>query len=96
MKRNLQRSLKRKIVTALQNFCYFLLDVLDGLMGKRDKFTRPRQLIFVGDDDFKKWEDELFKYSIDLGGLKPTQGDINIGCGIGSMAIPLAKFFMLL
>lgn len=92
MKRKLQKILKRQIVTALQNAYYFPLDIIDSIIGKRDKFTPPRRLIFVGDGDFRKWGDEFFKYFLDLGGLKPTHKVLDVGCGIGRMAIPLTKY----
>ncbi|MFH1228333.1 MAG: class I SAM-dependent methyltransferase [Planctomycetota bacterium] len=49
-------------------------------------------MIFVGDGDFKKTGQEFFRYFVDIGGLKPDEKVLDAGCGIGRMAVPLAKY----
>lgn len=69
-----------------------LLDLLDWLTGKRDQLTPPRRMIFIGDGDFRKIGEEFFHYFIELGGLKPKERVLEIGCGIGRMAVPLSGY----
>jgi ubiquinone/menaquinone biosynthesis C-methylase UbiE len=71
---------------------YLPFEIKDSLSGKRDKFTPPRRLIFIGGGDFRKIGDEFFKYFVELGGLKPDHKVLDVGCGIGRMAVPLTKF----
>lgn len=92
MRRSRPETLKRQIKTLVKDLYYLPLDIIDSLSGKRDEYTPPRRLIFVGNGDFRKQGDEFLKYFIELGGLKPTHRILDVGCGIGRMAIPLTKF----
>lgn len=78
--------------TLLKDLYYLPFDVMDSISGKRDEFTPPRRLIFVGDGDFRKTGDEFFRYFTELGGLKPNHKVLDVGCGIGRMAVPLTNF----
>lgn len=71
---------------------YFLMDTIDLLLGRRDKLTPPRKMIFIGDGDFKKIGEEFFQYFIEYGKLKPNERILDVGCGIGRMAVPLTKY----
>lgn len=84
--------LKRRLKTFLSDTYYLPLDIMDSLTGKRDEFTPPRRLIFIGDGDFRKQGEEFFRYFVDLGGLQPNHKILDVGCGIGRMAIPLTRF----
>lgn len=68
------------------------MDALDSLQDKRDELTPPRSMIFVGDGDFKKTGEEFLRYFIEFGGLKPNARILDVGCGIGRMAVPLTKY----
>ena len=70
---------------------WFIVDLWDVLKG-RDKLIPPRSMIFVGDGDYKKIGDEFFMYFKELGGLKPDEKILDVGCGIGRMTIPLTKY----
>ena len=59
---------------------------------RRDPLIPPRRLIFVGDRDFKAVGDEFLGHFRNLGGLGPGDCVLDIGCGIGRMARPLAPF----
>ncbi len=47
---------------------------------------------FVGSGDFKIIGEEFLKYFIEIGGLKPSDSVLDIGCGIGRMALPLTRY----
>jgi SAM-dependent methyltransferase len=73
------------------------LDLADMVLGRRDPLVPPRTKITVGSNtitrsDFKQIGNELFSYLTDIGGLSPTDRVLDVGCGIGRMAIPLATY----
>lgn len=71
---------------------YFLFaDMIDILKGK-DPLAPPKSLIFIGSGDFKQIGNEFRDYFINLGGLKPEYRVLDVGCGIGRMAIPLTDY----
>jgi SAM-dependent methyltransferase len=49
-------------------------------------------MIFIGPGDFTAIGNEFLRHFTELGGLKPSEAVLDVGCGIGRMAIPLTKF----
>lgn len=83
-------------VKPMENFIkkssHFLPDTLEVLSGKRDRLTPPAWRNFVGGGDFKVIGNEFFKYFVELGGLKQHEKVLEVGCGIGRMAVPLMGY----
>jgi SAM-dependent methyltransferase len=48
--------------------------------------------VFVGDGDYRAIGVEYLGHYVRLGGLKPTDRILDIGCGIGRMAVPLTQY----
>jgi len=47
-------------------------------------------MLFVGGGNFKSVGEKFLRYFKDVGGLKPDDEDVlDVGCGIGRMAISL-------
>ncbi len=86
-------SISKKIAL---NAYYGVIDVKERLLGQRDQLTPPKRLrTFIGIDsekDFKSVGEEFFKYFVDFGRLKPYERVLDVGCGIGRMAVPIAKY----
>jgi SAM-dependent methyltransferase len=78
-------SLARKIY-------YFPQDMAALLTKTRSVLRPPRSLITVGDGPFDEIGREFLGYFIRLGGLQPSDRLLEIGCGSGRMAIPLASY----
>ena len=66
------------------------LDTLDLLRGRCP--VPPRKMIFVGSGDFRKVGKEFLRYVVELGGLKPNERVLDVGCGIGRMAVALTGY----
>ncbi|HEY6396821.1 MAG TPA: class I SAM-dependent methyltransferase [Solirubrobacteraceae bacterium] len=68
-----------------------LADTADLLRGRRDRFTPPRRLNFVGDSDFRSTGEEFLVHFRELADLSPSDRVLDIGCGIGRMARVLVR-----
>lgn len=90
MKNQLVKITPNFLKPTLKKLYYFLIDVIDRVKG-RDDMTPPRSMIFVGAGDFKKVGQIFKKYFIELADLQPGDRVLDVGCGIGRMAIPLTN-----
>ena len=66
-------------------------DLLRRLRGGGE-LVPPRGLSFVGGGDFTATGREFLGHFTELGGLEPGDRVLDIGCGIGRMAIPLSGY----
>ncbi len=64
-------------------------DLLRRLRSGGGDLVPPRGLSFVGEGDFFATGREFLDLFTELAGLEPTDRVLDIGCGIGRMAIPL-------
>jgi ubiquinone/menaquinone biosynthesis C-methylase UbiE len=76
----------------LRKIYYFPQDCLGGVFKKKGTLQPPRSLISVGDGNFKQIGLEFLDHFIRIGGLQPNERVLEIGCGIGRMAIPLTTY----
>lgn len=82
---------------AIRDAVFLALDTGERLLGLSDPLTPPRKLMNVGSNsvfrsDFNAIGNTLFGYLVDVGGLRKDDKVLDIGCGVGRMAIPLSRF----
>lgn len=81
------------VVRRISRRIWFLpVDVIESLIGARGPMVPPRGRIFIGSGDFVRAGEEIKKQLIDLGGLQPGSRVLDVGCGIGRVAVPLTGF----
>jgi SAM-dependent methyltransferase len=66
------------------------MDLRDRLGGRADRLVPPRRLDFVGHSDFVDTGDEFLRHFTHLAALGRDERVLDVGCGIGRMARPLA------
>lgn len=79
------RFLARRIV-------YLPIDLYETLFRSRNRMVPPRGLIFIGSGDFVEQGNRLRDLVIKYTGLKPDGKILDIGCGIGRLAVPLTGY----
>lgn len=91
MKKQLLRLLPFSWKIVLRRIYYFPNDLIDRLKG-RDSLTPPQGMIYIGKGDFKEVGESFKRYFIELANLLPNERVLDVGCGIGRMAVPLTKY----
>ena len=88
----IRRQIPQPIKSALLQGSCVVRDAVDLVFNRRNPLVPPRRLNFVGAGEFKTGGEEFFRYFVDLGGLKPNDTILDVGCGIGRMAVPLTRY----
>ncbi|MCL5884012.1 MAG: class I SAM-dependent methyltransferase [Deltaproteobacteria bacterium] len=70
---------------------FLLKDQLNAIFRPGD-LRPPYAGSFAGDGSFEETGAEFLRYFIELGELEPEARVLDVGCGIGRMAIPLTKY----
>lgn len=91
-KRKIYYALGPKMRRIVRRIYFWPVDVYEGLSGKRDAMTPPKGMIFIGPGNFKQLGEKLRSDFIRYGGLKPEHRVLDIGSGIGRIAIPLTAY----
>lgn len=71
---------------------YLPVDLYDTLLHKRNPMIPPRGMVFIGSGDFEKQGLHLLDLVIRYAGLKPDSKILDVGCGIGRLAVPLTNY----
>lgn len=81
------------VVRRITRRIWFLpVDMKDALSGGRGPMVPPRGKIFIGSGDFVKAGEEIKDQLVELGGLEPGARVLDVGCGMGRVAVPLTAY----
>lgn len=71
-----------------------LTETGERLRGRRDPLVPPARLMFVGGSrrDFRELGDKWLQTFIRVGGLQPRERVLDVGCGVGRMAVALSGY----
>lgn len=87
------QQLLKPIGRQIKHVKYSVLDTIDYLLGRQDEMIPPRRLVAnIGGGDFKQIGKEFLTYFVDLGGLKPHERVLEVGSGVGRMAVSLTSY----
>ncbi len=93
MMTTLREQILRPLWKQIRYIQYGTLDSIDCLLGRQDEMTPPRRMVAnIGGGDFKSIGREFVPYFIEIGDLKPNDTVLEVGCGVGRMAIALTKY----
>ena len=90
--RKLYYTLSPGLRRSVRRLVYAPVDVWELLAGRRDVLTPPRGLIYTGSGDFRRQGRQFLEYYIEYGGLRPYHRVLDVGSGIGRMAVPLTGY----
>jgi ubiquinone/menaquinone biosynthesis C-methylase UbiE len=76
----------------MQRVWYFPQDLLDRVSGRRDPLLPPRGYRFDGAESFARVGEEMLGFFRTYGKLSPEDHVLDLGCGIGRIAIPLTRY----
>lgn len=71
---------------------YFPVDLWGSITGKRLPLEPPKGLIYTGSGDFIEQGKRFLDYFIRYGKLRPEENVLDVGSGIGRMAVPLTGY----
>jgi len=91
-KRRIYYSLPPDLRYIIRRIYFYPTDFLDLITGKRDNTIPPKGLIFTGPGDFKKIGEHYLTIFIEHCNLKPEHRVLDVGSGIGRIAVPLTKY----
>ncbi len=92
MKRLLYYLLPVQLRYLFRRIWYLPIDIFDKITGKRPDGVPPKGKIFIGPGDYVKLGEKYLGYFRELGGLQAEHCVLDVGCGIGRMALPLTRF----
>ncbi|MFZ4399596.1 MAG: class I SAM-dependent methyltransferase [Bacteroidales bacterium] len=76
----------------LRRFLCFPFDIIELVSGKRQKYIPPYGMIFTGRGDYTKLSEMFFVYFKEYCHLQPHHNILDIGSGLGRMAVPFIGY----
>jgi ubiquinone/menaquinone biosynthesis C-methylase UbiE len=90
--RNAYYALPPVVRRVLRRIYYLPVDLYTAVTGQRKPMIPPRGKIFIGSGDFARTGDTIKEQLIKLAGLQPNHRILDVGCGLGRVAVPLTGY----
>lgn len=90
--RNIYYSLSPSMRFVARRLYYLPIDTYDSITGRRKEMIPPRGMIFIGAGDFEKQGLHLMDLLKKHAGLRPDSRVLDVGCGIGRLAVALTTY----
>jgi SAM-dependent methyltransferase len=86
-------AIPRPLRWSLRRLYFLPSDLADRFSDRKGELLPPKSRIFTGSvDDFKKSGDAVAQRLVEHAGLTSASAVLDIGCGIGRVAIPLTRY----
>jgi SAM-dependent methyltransferase len=86
-------AIPRPIRWALRRIYFLPIDVLERVSGSKDPMTPPKSRIFTGGvEGFGRSGDRLVERLVEVTSLAPNSRILDVGSGIGRLAVPLTRY----
>ena len=92
VKRVLRKLVPRPLRRAIGKRAYHALVVADAMLHKGSPLKPPQAITSVGSGDFEAVGEEFVRHFRAFAQLAPHDRVLDVGCGIGRMAIPLTRY----
>jgi SAM-dependent methyltransferase len=80
------------VKSRLRGIVFYIVDMVEGMLGLTDGLTPPRKAKFETGGKFVSIGKEFLQYFHEMGGLTPNECVLDVGCGVGRMAVPLTTY----
>lgn len=90
--RSIRLALPHNIRFFLRRMFYSFSDAKHLLKGEKNSLMPPKGLMFVGNGNFKKIGEIIVRDLQEYCHLQPNEKILDVGCGIGRVAIPLTQY----
>jgi ubiquinone/menaquinone biosynthesis C-methylase UbiE len=86
-------AIPRPVRWTLRRLYFLPSDLMDRMLGHREEMVPPKSMIFTGSvDDFKASGEALLQRLVDFAGLTPDSKILDIGSGMGRLAVALTSY----
>jgi SAM-dependent methyltransferase len=92
MKKLLKLVVPQSLRSTVRNAVDDTADFADRLRGGKDDLVPPRRMVRNIGGSFAGVGNAFLRHFIDLGGLQPRENVLDVGCGVGRMALPLTRY----
>lgn len=90
--RHIYYSLSPNMRMIVRRIMYYPIDLYEGITGKRNAMVPPKGMIYVGAGDFLSQGKRLTNLVVKHTGFQPDGTLLDVGCGIGRLAIALTEY----